>query len=59
MVNFFKDNLKDSDKKVYDIIQSELNRQQNQIELIASENIVSKAVLEAMGSILTNKYAEG
>lgn len=59
MVSFFKDNLKDSDKKVYDIIQSELNRQQNQIELIASENIVSKAVLEAMGSILTNKYAEG
>ncbi len=58
-MNFFKDSLAQSDKKVYDIIQNELDRQQYQIELIASENIVSKAVLEAMGSILTNKYAEG
>jgi len=59
MVSFFKDNLQTADKSVYDIIQSELGRQQHCIELIASENIVSKAVLEAMGSILTNKYAEG
>ena len=41
------------------MIDAELFRQQNQIELIASENIVSKAVLQAQGSVLTNKYAEG
>ncbi len=51
--------LKDSDTPVFQAIQSELIRQQTQIELIASENIVSKAVLEAQGSVLTNKYAEG
>ncbi len=56
---FFKDSLKDSDKALYDSIQKEYTRQQNHIELIASENIVSKAVLEAQGSVLTNKYAEG
>ena len=59
MVNFFKDDLKTADGAVYNIIESELDRQQNCIELIASENIVSRAVLQAMGSILTNKYAEG
>lgn len=58
-MDFFKEPLSKTDPKVYDIIQNELNRQQFQIELIASENIVSKAVLDAMGSILTNKYAEG
>ncbi|MBR1544944.1 MAG: serine hydroxymethyltransferase [Alphaproteobacteria bacterium] len=58
-MNFFKDDLKTADSAVYNIIEAELNRQQNCIELIASENIVSKAVLQAMGSILTNKYAEG
>ena len=47
------------DSEVADAIELELNRQRNNIELIASENIVSKAVLEAMGSVLTNKYAEG
>lgn len=47
------------DKLVENFIQGELHRQQNTIELIASENIVSKDVLEAMGSVLTNKYAEG
>ena len=47
------------DKEIFDAIAAEFDRQQNQIELIASENIVSKAVLEAQGSILTNKYAEG
>ena len=47
------------DKLVESLIQGELHRQQNTIELIASENIVSKDVLEAMGSVLTNKYAEG
>lgn len=47
------------DKEVYEAIQNELKRQQNKIELIASENFVSPAVLEAQGSIMTNKYAEG
>lgn len=51
--------LKTGDKKVYDIIQEELNRQRNKLEMIASENIVSYAVMEAQGSVLTNKYAEG
>lgn len=56
---FFTRSLKESDPEIYAGIYKELTRQQNQIELIASENIVSKAVLEAQGSILTNKYAEG
>lgn len=47
------------DKVVFDLINEELSRQQNGIELIASENFVSKQVMEAMGSVLTNKYAEG
>ena len=51
--------LKNLDPDVYGAIQNELKRQQDNIELIASENIVSEAVLEAQGSILTNKYAEG
>ena len=56
---FFGADLATADKDIFDRIGLELDRQQNQIELIASENIVSKAVLEAQGSILTNKYAEG
>lgn len=52
-------NLKATDKEIYDIIKKEMDRQEDHIELIASENFVSKAVLEAMGSALTNKYAEG
>ena len=56
---FFGANLAESDPEVFAAIGKELARQQNQIELIASENIVSKAVLEAQGSVLTNKYAEG
>ncbi len=47
------------DKQVFDIIEKEENRQKNGIELIASENFVSKQVMEAMGSVMTNKYAEG
>src|SRR5678815_4306174 len=47
------------DKQVFDLIQKELERQRNGIELIASENFVSLHVLQAMGSVLTNKYAEG
>jgi len=53
------DNLKTEDKEIYDSIMKELEREQNKIELIASENFVSKAVMEAMGSYMTNKYAEG
>lgn len=55
----FEKNLSSEDSEIFNAIQNELKRQQEQIELIASENIVSKAVLEAQGSILTNKYAEG
>ena len=53
------ESLKNEDVEIYDAIASELKRQRSHIELIASENFVSKAVLEAQGSILTNKYAEG
>lgn len=56
---FFETRLAESDPELYQAILKELDRQQNQIELIASENIVSRAVLEAQGSVLTNKYAEG
>jgi glycine hydroxymethyltransferase len=56
---FFKDRLAKADPRIARAIRSELLRQQNEIELIASENIVSKAVLEAQGSVMTNKYAEG
>ncbi len=55
----FVQNLKTEDEAIFNIIQKELKRQQEQVELIASENIVSRAVMEAQGSILTNKYAEG
>ena len=58
-MSFFTKSISESDKIIFDSIQDELERQQNQIELIASENIVSKAVLEVQGSIFTNKYAEG
>ncbi len=56
---FFKEKLAKSDPKVAKAIAAELGRQQHEIELIASENIVSRAVLEAQGSVMTNKYAEG
>ncbi len=59
MSKFFEDSLTVGDAEIAKAINDELHRQQSQIELIASENIVSKAVLEAQGSILTNKYAEG
>ena len=57
--NFFDSDLSNSDPDLYNSIKLELQRQQQHIELIASENIVSKAVLDAQGSIMTNKYAEG
>ena len=56
---FFRTSLADRDADVFAAISKEMSRQQDQIELIASENIVSRAVLEAQGSVLTNKYAEG
>jgi len=56
---FFSESISDKDPEVADAINKEFDRQQYEIELIASENIVSKAVLEAAGSVLTNKYAEG
>ena len=57
--SFFRDRLTASDSQIYEAIRGEYKRQQNSLELIASENIVSSAVLEAQGSVLTNKYAEG
>ena len=57
--DFFKKSLKDSDPDIFSSISKELERQKTHLELIASENIVSQAVLEAQGSVLTNKYAEG
>src|SRR5882757_6355060 len=56
---FFTATLAETDAEIADAISCELGRQRDEIELIASENIVSKAVLEAQGSVLTNKYAEG
>lgn len=62
MNNFIKESIKtisEIDKEIASVVESEFKRQQNNLELIASENIVSPAVLAAMGSVLTNKYAEG
>lgn len=56
---FDKDNFKEFDQELWQAIRDEEIRQQNNIELIASENVVSKAVMAAQGSVLTNKYAEG
>lgn len=57
--DFFTKHLEDADPEVWEAIENEHERQQNEIELIASENIVSRAVLDAVGTLLTNKYAEG
>jgi glycine hydroxymethyltransferase len=57
--SFFSESLADKDPEIFGSISNELVRQKEQIELIASENIVSRAVLEAQGSVMTNKYAEG
>ncbi|HLS59334.1 MAG TPA: serine hydroxymethyltransferase, partial [Paracoccaceae bacterium] len=56
---FFTESLAQSDAELFAAMRNELQRQRDEIELIASENIVSRAVLEAQGSVLTNKYAEG
>ena len=58
-IDFFEKSLKDSDPEIFSSIDEELNRQRNHLELIASENIAYKAVIEAQGTVLTNKYAEG
>jgi glycine hydroxymethyltransferase len=57
--SYFTASLQESDPDIFDVVRNELGRQRDEIELIASENIVSRAVLEAQGSVLTNKYAEG
>src|ERR1700727_858972 len=57
--DFFSASLAESDPEIAEVVTLELGRQRDEIELIASENIVSRAVLEAQGSMLTNKYAEG
>ena len=59
MTGFWTDSLEQADPEIHGAIRNELKRQQNKIELIASENIASRAVLEATGSVFTNKYAEG
>ncbi len=59
MNNFFTSNIADADPIVSNAIDDEVRRQTDGLELIASENFVSEAVLEAMGSVMTNKYAEG
>ncbi|MGR3571177.1 serine hydroxymethyltransferase, partial [Brevirhabdus sp.] len=57
--DFFTENLESRDPEIFGAIRSELGRQRDEIELIASENIVSAAVMQAQGSVMTNKYAEG
>ena len=59
MNKLYTQNIKEADPEVYATLEKELKRQQNQIELIASENIASLSILNAQGSIMTNKYAEG
>ena len=56
---FFTETLASRDPEIFGTIRDELGRQRDEIELIASENIVSRAVMEAQGSVMTNKYAEG
>ncbi len=56
---FFTRHLEEADPEIWQAVQGELHRQSDEIELIASENIVSRAVLDAAGTLLTNKYAEG
>ena len=59
MNKLYRQNIKETDPEVYATLEKELKRQQNQIELIASENIASLSILNAQGSVMTNKYAEG
>ena len=59
MTGFWSDSLEQADPEIFGAVRNELKRQQDKIELIASENIASTAVLEATGSVFTNKYAEG
>ena len=59
MNDFYTKNLKHNDPEVYETLIKELHRQQNVIELIASENLPSLSILNAQGSVMTNKYADG
>ena len=59
MKKLYNQSIKEADPEIYETLEKELSRQQNQIELIASENIASLAILNAQGSVMTNKYAEG
>ena len=59
MNKLYTQNIKEADPEIYATLEKELKRQQNQIELIASENIASLSILNAQGSVMTNKYAEG
>ena len=59
MKKLYNQSIKEADPEIYETLEKELTRQQNQIELIASENIASLAILNAQGSVMTNKYAEG
>ncbi len=59
MKKLYNQSIREADPEVYATLEKELIRQQNQIELIASENIASLAILNAQGSVMTNKYAEG
>ena len=59
MSDLYQKRIKETDPEVYLTLKKELQRQQNQIELIASENIASLSILNAQGSVMTNKYAEG
>ena len=54
-----QEHLKKTDPEIFDLVQKEFKRQQTKLELIASENFTSPAVMEAQGTVLTNKYAEG
>ena len=58
-MTYFNQPLSEVDPEIAEVLQSELERQQSTLEMIASENFVPRAVLEAVGSVLTNKYAEG
>ena len=59
LTSTFNNSLKETDPEIAAVLQAELDRQRNYLEMIASENFVSRSVLEAQGSVLTNKYAEG
>ena len=58
-MDLLNSSLKEIDPEIFDVVQNELHRQRTNLEMIASENFVSRSVLESVGSVLTNKYSEG